>query len=60
MLFFRSYNTQGGGWNRTELLREEAATYYQGIFYQGYLITPTNNNRHIIVAAIYHIDILSQ
>jgi len=60
LLRFPSYSTQGGGCKQTELLRDGAATYYHATFCNGHLITPTDSNRHIMGAAIFHIDILSE
>jgi len=36
-------------------LREEFATYFHVTIYRGHVIK-TPNNRHLIVAAIYHSD----
>jgi len=40
--------------------RDGPAKYYHAPFCNGHLITPRDSNRHTMVAAIYHIDFLSE
>jgi hypothetical protein len=47
-LLLHGCNTQDGGWNQSEVLRDGTATYCLATVYHGHLITPTNNHTDIL------------